>query len=113
MKNVVRNTFIDAVQPSADEHKRSHSCGLRDALRHKYDVEWHAVLGKGTYGTTVAAVHKPSSDRVAIKYMNEGAEREVFLHEIRMLKTLGTHPNCIMLWDRWPREICSPVQIFH
>ena len=87
---------------------------LEEALRVKYDVEWDLVLGKGNYGKVMAGVHRPSSDRVAIKCMNEIKDG---LREIDMLAMLGTHPNVLPMWDHvlvdsgiaivFPREACD------
>ena len=87
---------------------------LEEALRVKYDVEWDLVLGKGNDGKLMAGVHRPSSDRVAIKCMNENEDG---LREIDMLAMLGTHPHVLPMWDHvlvdsgiaivFPREACD------
>lgn len=80
--------------------------GVLTDLLHNYHVDWDVLLGRGSWGTVVAGVHKPSQDSVAIKYSigeEEGErareKREGLKHEIDIYKVLGSHTNVLSMWD--------------
>ncbi|CAG9320242.1 CDKL2_2 [Blepharisma stoltei] len=71
----------------------------------KYEVL--NVIGEGTYGTVVKALHKETGMTVAIKKFKEGDENEhvkkIALREVRMLK-LMRHQNIVSLLEFFQRK---------
>lgn len=66
------------------------------------DYELVKLLGTGSYGQVVSAVHKPTGRKVAVKKMDNVFEDEIdckrILREITLLRRLK-HPYVVELYD--------------
>lgn len=70
-------------------------------LGHPKSYQIKRDVDSGSYGNVVKAVHKPTDDRVAIKYFVDNDESDVqdILKEIQLMRTLEGGPNLLPLRD--------------
>jgi len=59
------------------------------------------MLGVGSYGEVVRAIHIPSNQHVAIKkvWLTNEVDSKRLLREVSILRELPQHPNIIKLYD--------------